>query len=277
MRNIGDTMGFVNTGNNCFINCLIISMFGYTHSPFNNVKTVTKNSHIIYEYIQTRMKKLLDGEMVDLSNIRNILPANMKFGQQDILETYEVLIEIIGYNPMIYCTQRHLETENNKIKLNKPILTKTGYVQLDNSGEDNLKPIDLFFNPILEDLGQNNIIKDDNVEYRYTKNIPTEIESECLVFSINRTSGFDKKLNNIILLPNFINIGNNVFFKFSTVVHLGSSSNSGHYILVMYDGVNHCIYNDNSQSVIKNNVIDYEKSKDVIERNSVMVFYFKTV
>lgn len=222
------------------------------------------------------MKNLLNGEVVDLSNIRNLLPQNMKYGQQDILETYEIIIELIGYDPMIYCTQRHLETENNKIKLSNSVLSKTGYVQLDNSGEDNLKPVDLFFNPILEDLSPNNLIKDDNILYRYTKNTPTTIESECLVFSINRTSGFGKKLNNTIVLPNFINIGKNVYFKFSTVVHLGSSSECGHYILVLYDGVNHCIYNDNSRSVIKNNVIDYEKSKEVIERNSVMVFYFKT-
>lgn len=276
-----NTRGCMNSNSNCFLNCLILAMFGYSLSPFYNIKKFpSEDSRSIYNCLLRIVESLTKDHYPDITFMRNILPSDMRHGQQDTTETFDTIMKILNFEPMKVSSVRENKiTPQGTIFAKTPMNQNLSYIFLDNTGEENINLVEnLFFPKQWEDLGplSSNWVQDDNDKplYRYTRTRIKEIIGDCLIFVINRSSSSYKRHSNVIKSPISIQNGNKTYFRFATVLHLGSSINFGHYVLILYDNEKHYIYNDMSNTKIVNNVIDYTHMKDSIERNSIMLFYY---
>lgn len=278
-----DTRGFRGVNNNCFINCLMFTMFGYSKSPFFNIKQFpNKNSEIIFNFMMNLVSELYRDNLPDCTKLRNILPDNLKYGQQDASETYDFLMNLLNFEPIVYYTKMSYKTNNNIVKTIPPKKHKGAYINVANDGTENYKLADNTFFGKYEDLGINkdNWIKDDNGNpiYRYLANYISHVEGDTIPIIINRTNPIGQKYRNRVIIPDYIDINNEKYFRFGTILHIGNNNiNHGHYITILWDGHDsHYKFDDSiNHNKIKNNRIDYKSYKETIQRNCVMIFYYK--
>lgn len=278
-----ETKGFISTNNNCFLNCLIMAMFVYKKSPFYTLKNFSnKKSKIFHNCLLNIMKSIGNNKQYDITFIRKILPLHMQYGQQDATETFDNIMKFLEYEPIKTIIIRENKSIKDKIVESSSITHKNSYICLNNNGEDNITPIeDLFYPKHWEDLGNNisNWVKDDKnkPKYRFTRTKVKEMTGDVLIFTINRSSGQNKRHSNRVKTPYMIQNENDVFFRTCIILHLGSNIHFGHYILVICDKNNYYVYNDMSNITINKNEINYKKIQETIERNSIMYFYYKSL
>lgn len=270
-----NTRGCINSNNNCFLNCLIIAMFGYRLSPFYKVSNF-KDGDPLYVYLISIVDSISKDKYPDITEIRKILPKDMQFGQQDSTETFDSFMKLLHFEPMTL--KMAMEKKGKKITINS-FEQNVSYVFLNNNGKDGITPIeDLFYPPSWDDLGtdKNNWIKNkhDQPTYRYTRTRIKEFKGDCLIFIINRSKDQYNRHSNNVKTPFTIENNGRFFFRFATLLHIGSTINFGHYITILCDRKNHYIYDDSSGKKILNNRINYEKNSDFIEKNSIMYFYY---
>ena len=74
-----NTRGCINSNNICFLICLILAMFGYTHSPFYKLNTLdTQESKEMYNMFLKVVKHIKNDLHPNITIIRNFLPLNMQ-------------------------------------------------------------------------------------------------------------------------------------------------------------------------------------------------------
>jgi hypothetical protein len=283
-RFILNTKGCINMNNNCFLNCLILAMFGYTKSPFYKLKKFkNEDSKLVFNCFLKIIGHVKKNQYPDISIMRNILPMEMRYGQQDSSETFDQFMKILNFEPMKVWTVRESKNKKTKDENFKGNLSvrNVSYITLDNDGSENYKPIKFLFYPEKwEDLGSspNNWVQDDNdnPKYRYTRQKIKEITGNCLIFNVNRGMDVYNRHKNRIVTPITIENGNKKFFRFAIILHLSSGINYGHYVLVLFDGNKHYLYDDMNNKKIINCPINFENDDNIeyIERNSVMYFYY---
>ncbi len=256
-------------------------MFGYILSPFYNIKQFpSEDSRSIYNCFIRIVESLTKDQHPDISFMRRILPPEMRYGQQDTTETFDTIMKLLHFEPMkVSIIRENKINTQGKTHKGKPSIQNNSYIFLDNNGEENINPIEnLFYPSKWDDLGEQpiNWVQDKNNKplYRYTRTRIQEVVGDCLIFVVNRSSDPYKKHSNRIKSPIKIQNGDKQYFRFATILHFGSSINFGHYVLIIYDQQKHYMYNDMSNIKIINNVIDYKKMIDKIERNSIMFFYY---
>jgi hypothetical protein len=265
-----NTRGFKGVNNNCFLNCLVIALFCYNKSPFYSVLKDTKLKEIIIQMINDLLP--------DLTPLRNSFPDSLKYGQQDFLETFDYFMKYLGYEPMEITIRRESKNEGD-IYYGSKISRNVSYINLDNTGKEDIDPIkDLFFPEEWEDLGlcRDNYVQNasNEPEYRFTRNRLLSVKGDCLIFYVNRGHSNYRRHRNKIKIPLFIDNGKKSYFRFASVMHISTNTEYGHYVLVLFDKENHYKYDDSLGVKIINNKIDYDSNKEFIERNSVMYFYY---
>ena len=128
----------MNTSSNCFLNCVVMAMFGYTGSPFYNINKFTdEGSEIIYKCFRKIIKHVVRDEHPDLSVMRNVLPLEMRFGQQDCLETFDTFMKVLNFEPMTTIVVRESKNSGGNLYTGKSMVQRVSYINLDNNGEDN--------------------------------------------------------------------------------------------------------------------------------------------
>jgi hypothetical protein len=280
-----NTRGCVNIGSNCFMNCLIMSMFGYNQSPFYSIPPVNPNIEIIIKYLMDIIVKITNDKYPDISNLRNILPREMRRGQQDTTETFDLLMKILKFEPIKVKSNREYNhsNEDNTQKLHVSSSEESlSYISLGNSGNDNYNPINELFNPIQwDDFGidtKNWAHGEFNVPtYRYSRSRMHSFSGNCLIFTLNRSIDSVRKHRNRIISPRTIKNGNGTYFRFAVILHLSSGMDYGHYITILSDKENnHFVYDDSSGKKIIDCKFDYDYSsnRELVERNSIMYFYY---
>lgn len=275
-----DTRGFVSRNNNCFLNCLIMAMFFYKKSPFYDIKKFPNNrSRIIHKCIIDVMEHVKRDGYPDLTFFRKVLPSYMQHGQQDATETFDNIMKLLNYEPIKTCVFRENKDSNGKVVQGKKIIQNNSYIFLNNNGEENIKPIqELFYPTKWEDLGidQRNWAHNDKDKpmYRYTRTRFKEMLGKTLIFVVNRSAGQNRRHTNRVETPLVIQSNGVDFVRHGVILHLGGSIHFGHYILVLYDKEEYYVYNDMNGSKIKDNPINYKKVRELIERNSIMYFYY---
>jgi hypothetical protein len=284
-----NSRGCVNAGSNCFMNCLIMSMFGYNQSPFYKIKPINPNVEIINKYLLEIVRKMTLDLYPDTSNLRNLLPKEMRYGQQDTTETFDLIMKVLQFEPISIKSKReythNINNINNVINIVSSNIStgeKASYITLGNTGVDGYNPINELFNPTQwDDIGSissnwahGNF---DTPTYRYTRSRMHSLKGECLVFILNRASGVNQKHHNRILAPNKIKNGNDMFFRFAIILHLSSGTEHGHYITILSDKCgNYYVYDDSSGRKIIDCKFDFmqPRNQELIERNSIMYFYY---
>lgn len=280
-----DTRGLRNVSSNCFLNCLFMSMFGYLKSPFYSVfdnKNLSKDLRMIFLDL---IRDVNEDEYPDISPIRELLPNEMQYGQQDCSETFDELMKILKYDPMVVIKKKEYKDSNGSKKYLKKEEMRVPYVNLYNNGKENYNPLrELFFSKSWEDLGSDpsNWVNDDsgNPRYRYMRERTIDIYGDCLVFCINRCKDMYNKYDNKVLLPLSIEGEEGTYKLFSIILHTSKNTiHYGHYITVLSNMEDEMyIYDDMSGVSIKDNRIDNLKDfMEFIQTSCVMAFYYKVL
>lgn len=275
---IFNTTGFRNVNNNCFLNCLLISMFGYEKSPFFKMNHINGNKMIVFNYIMELIRNLKDDKKPDATYLRNIFPNEIKYGQQDTSETFDFFMKYFDFQPICIQYKKIYKTEDGNEKKIIEKQQNVSYINVDNDNSD-FNIIEKLFAPSWIDLGEHsNWIHDDNNKptFKFMKTKIYKLEGETLVFSINRADNFGRKLTNRIICPKNLKISNKTYFRFAMILHNNSNNdiNYGHYNVILSDrNGNDYIYDDNKQSKIHSNKV-HSNNREYIERNCTLVFYF---
>ena len=284
MNFILNTRGFRGVNNNCFINCLMMSLFGYKYSDFIRLFKMDKNKELIV-FIFNLVNELERDTLPDATNLRNIFPNNLRHGQQDTSEVYDFLMNLLDFQPIKIKYKKIYKTENNEKKKVLEKASYVSYINIENDGIDDFNIINKVFKPSWNDLGsdKSNWVNDSNnvPYYRYIKTKINKLESNCLVFSINRGNYNTKKYSNRIECPRFVKLANVSYFRFAMILHINSNNSSeyGHYNVVLSDtSGNDYVYDDsNTSRKILQNKVDLETINSAHEKNCTMVFYYKIV
>jgi hypothetical protein len=269
--------GFRGTNNNCFINCLMVAMFCYTGSPYLNIKP-PQPSMPFYIYMLNLIEQMSRDMVPDCTPLRRILPPHMQMGQQDSSETYDHLMKVLKFDPITISTQNYYKTETGEIKENSLVKLKVPYINVANDGTPNFSVVNHTFKGQWEDLGENkdNWIKGNGEigVYRYIKTSIVRMKGDCVVMLINRTNS-DKRYTNSVSVPDYIDIGDEKYFRFAVVVHMGSGSiHYGHYITVIWDTKEYYIFDDTSGGKINSQKLTHEQQENIVKKHCVMVFYY---
>jgi hypothetical protein len=275
-------MNLRNEASSCFLDSLIVAMFTYNSSKNQFLKKILENSD--EKPILKQLKKIISNPLVkSAKNVRIHLPKEMSYGQHDPGETYLFISSVMNYEPMKISTIRHVMKPNSNIVFKKKTITETTpCYTIQNNGSDSICFFDVI-KPKWETLECGNFINDskDNPVYNRTRNLTFFTEAESLVFYFNRCNGFsNQKLKNRLDMPFLIDTGidpktkkTREFFCYATILHLGNNIGSGHYVTVLYDGIKTFLVYDDMSGVhpLKWN----SENKELIERNSVMFFYYE--
>lgn len=220
-----DVKGILNTNSSCYMDTVLMSMYGYRKSPFfdflddnwnfnnKNHKDEINDKIISKEDIQVRneikrilkisIQKVINNENIQCSELRKIIEKffmwkgissnNMMSGQQDTNEFYDRIVKIFNFNPIEIINVRQSKvSEKSKIIKEKPVTEKMAYISIPNDGTS-FDGIDKILTPDWEDLGENKSNWKHNSKnkphYRFTRNrIQSIIPNNCLVFHVNRIS-----------------------------------------------------------------------------------------
>lgn len=274
-----DTRGMRNVNNNCFINCLIMAMFGYSKSPFYTIEKLDKNACKLYNIFKKIVNHVRKDLYPDISILRNFLPDEMRQGQQDSIETLDYFMKILKFEPTRVTMVRQASNDKKNIVQTSKNSHSLPYIMLDNCGEEDKNLIEEQFYPKnWDDLGpsRDGWLTDSNdvPKYRYTRTCIKNVEGDCLIFVVNRAASSYKRHSNKLKSPIILKNGGRDFFRFATILHLSSSIDFGHYITIIFDGTEHYVYNDMNETKIKKCKLDYSNMKESIERNSIMYFYY---
>ena len=152
-----NTRGLNNTSSNCFLNCLVMAMFGYSKSPFYTINSFPdKDSETIYKCFRKIIDNVIEDNYPDISFMRNALPIEMRYGQQDCLETFDTFMKIFSFEPMKIKMVRESKNKSGKTFKGKSIIQNISYLTLNNNGDENADPVkELFYPSEWEDLGPN--------------------------------------------------------------------------------------------------------------------------
>lgn len=281
MEFLFDTRGFRGVNNNCFLNCLFMVMFGYIKSPFFEIREFkSKKDQSVYNHILGLVHQMSQDRLPDCTQLRNILPKEMSYGQQDVSEIYDYLMKMFNFDPIRVYNHKQYKTETGEIKENKPEKQDVPYITIENDGTQNYNIVEKIFRGYWEDLGEDksNWIKEDNgkPKYRYIKRFISKVKGKCVVMYINRGNQFTGKYKNNVLVPDYIEIGNTKYFRFGSILHMSSGSiNHGHYIAILWNGKEkNYVFDDTNNKKVSQCEIDPKKAKEMIQMNSIMIFYF---
>jgi len=260
-------MNIKNTGNSCYLDSLIVAMYGYNDSPF--LKFLNDETPI-----RRSLKTCLNNNNSS-QVVRSVLPKKFGRSQQDPGETYNIILNDFKYDPMTITKIRQVKKVNSeKIYKKKSTKENSCCFTIDNTGKDTT--FDEIKNPLWEILSDENLIHDskNNPVYNRTRNLIFFTKADCLIFYFNRCQNVIQKFTNKLEMPWNLESNNNKYFCFAVIVHIGKYTLGGHYITVLYDGYNnYYVYDD--MSVPTTSKLTYNnKIKEFIERNGVMYFYY---
>lgn len=217
--------GLNNYNNSCFIDTVLMSMYGYSRSPFlnfldykwnfvsdekdeiNNGSVNNKDLTIrkdIQKILKITMTNVIYNKPINCSVLRNNIETffkwkngnvsnNLDYGQQDVSEFYDRIIKIFNFNPITITNVRQSKIETDgKIIKEKSIKEKMGYISIQNDQTD-FNGLQKILNPNWEDLGEDKsnwkYNKKNKPTYRWTRNVISSIKGDnCLIFHVNRTS-----------------------------------------------------------------------------------------
>lgn len=271
-----NTKGPIGGNNNCFINCLLLSLFIHKKSPLWKLNL---NNEIYIHIFNSMVNILLRDSLQSLDFIRRYLPDYMKYGQQDVIETYIHLAEKLKFEPISVEYYTENMDERGDIYKGSKTKNKVSNIFLSNNENDNIDIIkETFYPSSWIDLGpskENHIRTDQGILCRYTRTVYEYIKGDMLVYTINRTS-INGKLTNIIKTPSIIQSSKGeTYIKYASIIHIGQSLEGGHYVTIVHDSKNKLkyIYDDSILRNINNSIFINSNNNESIERNVVMVFY----
>lgn len=258
-------------------------MFCYSSSPFFNLDSVSgSEKNELLRCMKYIVYLIVKDNLPDCTILRNFLPVGIRYGQQDVSETYDIFMKNLGFEPITIYTEKHYKRESGEIRKNKPTKQMLPYITIWNNGESDYSIVDNIFKGEWEDLGSDssNWVKPEEKEtskvgYRFIKTSITKMKGDCVVFVINRSNPSGVKYTNNVHIPDYIEIGGNKYFRFSVILHISNGSiHHGHYISVLWNLEEYYIFDDMNTGVISKYTIDYDRQKELTRKNSVMVFFY---
>lgn len=267
-------MNLRNEGNSCFLDSLLVAMYGNSKSPF--YKFLNPNDKLM-----NSIKTCIESN--SSRNVRNCLPPHLRSGQHDPGETYLFLAREMNYEPMKITSVRQVKKINSEtIYKKKSTNESSSCFTIENNGNEEISFLNVL-EPEWETLSGDNYIHDstNTPVYNRTRNLTFFTEAEILVFYFNRCQNVRQKFKNKLIMPFIFDASRTVqdkkreFFCFAIIVHMGNNSSGGHYVTFLFNGENNFyVYDDLSEPTVKQIEWNYQ-NKEFIERNGVMYFYYE--
>lgn len=273
MSNFDYSSWFGNVNSSCYADCVLFSMFSYSHSPYFKYVEKFKTLKLV---LSSKLNTLQIINEVNEKYLKKFPNCDVLSGQQDCSEFYDRLVKLMEFDPCTIYNTRYVKKNEEKVKLsvNKE---KCSFIPL-SIDFDNFN--DFFNNDQWIDMGEDrsNWIKNEDKVFRYTRNSLSKIDGDCFVFYMNRIipnkNGTLYKTTKKFIANSELSINNEDYFLQSCIIHMGSIY-SGHYMVICTDHINWYVYDDMCNKEVQSNKISSISAKTLMNKFGIMFFYFK--